>query len=163
MLRMPYRVLISLLSSTSSLPMLTLPAYNSANSSTTGAIILQGPHHSAQKSTIKGSAAFSHSSKFESVSTNAICRFFSVQVIKAVVCQRPVKNTNNIWAVVARNEFSTRQMASPPGNRSVFGWDLCVCFLKTDQYVWVDLPRNLLRSPADSFYLDTPWSPPGGR
>src|SRR5450631_2572013 len=38
------------------LPILTLPSYSSASSSSTGAIILHGPHHSAQKSTSTGVA-----------------------------------------------------------------------------------------------------------
>ena len=36
------------------LPILTLPSYSSASSSSSGAIILHGPHHSAQKSTSTG-------------------------------------------------------------------------------------------------------------
>ena len=36
----------------------TLPEYSSASSSRTGAIILQGPHHSAQKSTSTGVVDF---------------------------------------------------------------------------------------------------------
>src|SRR5688500_16971864 len=50
------------LASTSSLTIFNLPAYSSANSSRTGAIILQGPHHCAQKSTRTGPADFSTSS-----------------------------------------------------------------------------------------------------
>src|SRR5688572_5485717 len=50
------------LASTSSLTILSLPAYSSASSSSTGAIILQGPHHCAQKSTRTGPADFSTSS-----------------------------------------------------------------------------------------------------
>ena len=36
------------------LPIFTLPSYSSASSSRSGAIILHGPHHSAQKSTSTG-------------------------------------------------------------------------------------------------------------
>src|ERR1035438_2649890 len=43
-----------MLSSTFSLPILTLPAYSSARMSMVGPSILHGPHHSAQKSTITG-------------------------------------------------------------------------------------------------------------
>src|SRR3954447_24453117 len=46
---------ISRFSSTLSLPTRNLPAESSAISSSTGAIILHGPHHSAQKSTRTGS------------------------------------------------------------------------------------------------------------
>src|SRR5262249_28261546 len=54
-------------SSTLSLTILTLPASELAISSSAGAIILQGPHHSAQKSTTTGSEDFSTSvSKFAS-------------------------------------------------------------------------------------------------
>ncbi len=40
------------------LPIFTLPSYSAASSSSTGAIILQGPHHSAQKSTTTGVVDF---------------------------------------------------------------------------------------------------------
>src|SRR5687767_7712376 len=47
---------------------LTFPLYSVASSSRTGAIILQGPHHSAQKSTSTGSAELSTASlKFDSL------------------------------------------------------------------------------------------------
>ncbi len=56
------------LSSTLSLAMVTLPACSSAISSSTGAISLQGPHHSAQKSTTTvPSADLTSSSKVVSV------------------------------------------------------------------------------------------------
>src|ERR1700752_1799586 len=42
------------LSSTFTFATLTEPAFSCAISSSSGAIILQGPHHSAQKSTITG-------------------------------------------------------------------------------------------------------------
>src|SRR2546430_13615260 len=41
-------------SSTFTFATLTAPAFSRATSSNSGAIILQGPHHSAQKSTITG-------------------------------------------------------------------------------------------------------------
>src|SRR5438876_3265793 len=41
-------------SSTLTLAILTAPAFSRATSSRSGAIILHGPHHSAQKSTITG-------------------------------------------------------------------------------------------------------------
>src|ERR1041385_3542025 len=57
------------LSSTFTFATLTAPAFSRAISSSTGAIILQGPHHSAQKSTITGlSSCFSSRSKFDSSS-----------------------------------------------------------------------------------------------
>src|ERR1700758_5150109 len=49
-------------SSTLSLAILTLPAISVAISSSAGAIMRQGPHHSAQKSTTTGSEDFSTSS-----------------------------------------------------------------------------------------------------
>src|SRR6185436_2769313 len=50
------------------LPIFTLLSYSVASSSSTGAIILQGPHHSAQKSTTTGVAEFRTSwEKFPSV------------------------------------------------------------------------------------------------
>lgn len=54
MLRMPYSVAIVGLSSVLSFKHLTLPAYCFAISSIRGAIILQGPHQGAQKSTSTG-------------------------------------------------------------------------------------------------------------
>src|SRR5690606_3804610 len=50
------------LASTSILQTFSLPAYSSASSSRTGAIILQGPHQVAQKSTSTGPEAFRTSS-----------------------------------------------------------------------------------------------------
>ena len=50
----PYMAAIIWLASVSNLPTFTLPTYFVANSSTTGAIIRQGKHHSAQKSTSTG-------------------------------------------------------------------------------------------------------------
>src|SRR5574341_1813830 len=59
------------LASVSSLATLTLPSYSWAIWSTIGAIILQGWHHSAQKSTSTGSPESStSSSKDESVTAN---------------------------------------------------------------------------------------------
>src|SRR5881227_2316010 len=55
-------------SSTFTLPTLTEPAFSRAISSISGAINLQGPHHSAQKSTRTGlSLLFTSRSKFDSV------------------------------------------------------------------------------------------------
>src|SRR5215813_12950994 len=54
---MPYFCAVFGLSSTLSLTILTLPLSEPAISSSAGAIILQGPHHSAQKSTTTGSVA----------------------------------------------------------------------------------------------------------
>ncbi len=54
MLKIPYFCASSLLSSTLTLTKLTLPSYSADNSSTAGETALQGPHHSAQKSTKTG-------------------------------------------------------------------------------------------------------------
>src|ERR1700722_1600472 len=52
------------------LPILTEPAFSAANSSTTGVINRQGPHHGAQKSTSTGLLDCSTSSrKFSSVNS----------------------------------------------------------------------------------------------
>src|SRR5262249_43024017 len=56
---MPYLLAVCGFSSTLSLTILTLPLSEPAISSSAGAIILQGPHHSAQKSTTTGSADLS--------------------------------------------------------------------------------------------------------
>jgi hypothetical protein len=50
--RTPYLTAMSCSSSVFTLTILALPSKSSASSSTTGAIIRQGPHHGAQKSTI---------------------------------------------------------------------------------------------------------------
>src|SRR3954451_17208459 len=55
----PYLAAGAGFSSTLSFTILTLPFIVPASSSSAGAIILQGPHHSAQKSTTTGSALFS--------------------------------------------------------------------------------------------------------
>src|SRR5437016_6692725 len=56
-------------SSTLTFATLTEPDFSRAISSSNGAIILQGPHHSAQKSTITGlSSCFSSRSKLDSSS-----------------------------------------------------------------------------------------------
>src|ERR1043165_4514145 len=68
MARMPYFVARPWKSSMLSLAILTLPSYSAASSSRMGATILQGPHHSAQKSTNTGTGDFKTSSpKFPSV------------------------------------------------------------------------------------------------
>src|SRR5439155_3743095 len=55
-------------SSTFSFPIVTLPLYSPASASIIGAMRLQGPHHSAQKSTSTGPPDLSTvSSKFPSV------------------------------------------------------------------------------------------------
>ncbi|MDT4878703.1 hypothetical protein FQZ97_1143220 [compost metagenome] len=59
--RMPNLAGTSRLSSTFILVTLSLPSYEPATSSRIGAIILQGPHHSAQKSTSTGACASSTS------------------------------------------------------------------------------------------------------
>src|SRR5881398_2086743 len=57
------------LSSTFTFAILSVPAFSRAISSSNGAIILQGPHHTAQKSTITGlSSCVSSWSKLDSSS-----------------------------------------------------------------------------------------------
>src|SRR5205807_2283821 len=58
---MPYLAAVCGFSSTLSLTILTLPPSVPAISSSAGAIIRQGPHHSAQKSTTTGPVAFNTS------------------------------------------------------------------------------------------------------
>src|SRR5262245_2966417 len=58
---MPYLVAVAGLSSTLSLTILTLSPSEPAISSSAGAIMRQGPHHSAQKSTTTGPVAFNTS------------------------------------------------------------------------------------------------------
>jgi len=55
---MPYFAAVAGFSSTLSFTILTLPFIVPAISSSAGAIIRHGPHHSAQKSTTTGSADF---------------------------------------------------------------------------------------------------------
>src|SRR5665213_1820164 len=66
MARMPYCVASACCSSILTLPIFILPLYSSASSSSKGAIILHGPHHSAQKSIKTGV-----------VDCNACCAKFS--------------------------------------------------------------------------------------
>src|SRR5262249_38169094 len=56
---MPYLAAVAGFSSTLSFTIFTLPFIEPAISSSAGAIILHGPHHSAQKSTTTGSALLS--------------------------------------------------------------------------------------------------------
>src|SRR2546423_1167972 len=56
---MPYLAAVAGFSSTFSFTILTLPFIVPASSSSAGAIILHGPHHSAQKSTTTGSVDLS--------------------------------------------------------------------------------------------------------
>src|SRR5436309_6154001 len=58
---MPYLEAVAGFSSTLSFTILTLPPIVPAISSSAGAIMRQGPHHSAQKSTTTGSALFNTS------------------------------------------------------------------------------------------------------
>ena len=59
--------------STSTFPITAFPLYSVAISSIIGPIMRQGPHHSAQKSTITGWDDFrTNSSKFASVISTAI-------------------------------------------------------------------------------------------
>src|ERR1039457_5465130 len=61
------------------LPILTRPSYSAASSSSTGPIILHGPHHSAQKSTSTGVEAFSTSAaKFS---------FVKVTILRAAIIE----------------------------------------------------------------------------
>src|SRR5450830_2019002 len=65
------------LESTSSLAICSLPSYSLAISSRIGAIALQGPHHSAQKSTRTGLSDFNTSASKEA---SEICLIFSLMV-----------------------------------------------------------------------------------
>src|SRR4028118_1560985 len=67
-------------SSTLTLPILTLPSYSLDNSSITGPIARQGPHHSAQKSTTVNLSELNTSVwKFESVNAFAINDYLFVK------------------------------------------------------------------------------------
>merc|ERR1719398_197332 len=73
MLLMPYSVATAGLSSVLSLTALSFPLYSSASSSTSGAIIRQGPHQGAQKSTRTGTSLFrTFSSQSASVTASAV-------------------------------------------------------------------------------------------
>src|SRR5580658_8708462 len=75
---------VALLESTSILPILILPWYSVASSSTMGAMARQGPHQVAQKSTRTGLSDFKTSwSKFASVtSTIPLPAIFFLLVVK---------------------------------------------------------------------------------
>src|SRR5580700_8994447 len=80
-------VAVATLRSTSSLPIVNLSDCSTANSSRIGAIILHGPHHSAQKSTRIGlSDAPTTSSNVASVRV-VICSLISTSIGGAVVRQ----------------------------------------------------------------------------
>src|ERR1019366_480381 len=69
-----YRMAVAPLESTSSLPTFNFPAYSPATTSMVGPICLQGPHHSAQKSTRTGTSDRSTSgSNPASVKVNVFC------------------------------------------------------------------------------------------
>src|ERR1039458_10794428 len=72
---MPKRVARSWLSSTLTLPILILPTFSSASSSSSGAIILHGPHQVAQKSTNTGVADLLTSCSKLSVERVTMCSF----------------------------------------------------------------------------------------
>ena len=77
MLRIPNLAAVLGLPSTSTLATVIFPANSSEISSTMGSFFLQGPHHSAQKSTRTGCADFSTtSSKLESLTAIAIVFIF---------------------------------------------------------------------------------------
>jgi len=65
-------VATALLSSTSHLPIATRPSYSAASSSIIGAIVRQGPHHSAQKSTTSGLPESIRVFRFSEVIASAI-------------------------------------------------------------------------------------------
>src|SRR5688500_9247526 len=71
------------------LPILTRPSYSDASSSSTGAIILQGPHHSAQKSTRTGTGELKTSAeKLPSVSVT----IFAAAIMKNDQIAVSIKN-----------------------------------------------------------------------
>src|SRR5438477_11659535 len=64
------------------LPTFTFPSYSLASSSTIGPIILQGPHHSAQKSTSTGVSDLSTScSKLASVKVTIFAADIQLQCV----------------------------------------------------------------------------------
>src|SRR5437868_1324020 len=86
-------------SSTLTLRTLTRPAYSLASASTCGAIILQGPHQTAQKSTRTGRFDFSTcSSNSEVVTAVALLIVFNLQM-----CFARNVGTDNLCSVFATN------------------------------------------------------------
>src|SRR2546426_9215530 len=76
------------------LPTLTFPSYSLASSSRIGAIILQGPHHSAQKSTSTGVGEFSTScSKLASV---------NMTIFRAAITRQSAWRIDTIVEVVGK-------------------------------------------------------------
>src|SRR5271154_1053032 len=85
---------VALLESTSILPILILPWYSVASSSTMGAMARQGPHQVAQKSTRTGLSDFKTSwSKFASVTSTiplpAIFFLLFVNVSRSAALHQP--------------------------------------------------------------------------
>src|ERR1041385_3815298 len=79
------------------LAILTLPSYSPASSSSTGAIILQGPHHSAQKSTTTGVVDLRTSSeKFPSVKVTTFAAAILPLPLLQKLLQRPIQSPRAI-------------------------------------------------------------------
>merc|ERR1712078_372801 len=95
MLLMPYSVATAGLSSVLSLTALSFPLYSSASSSTSGAIIRQGPHQGAQKSTRTGRSHFrTFSSQSASVTASACgSALFLAQVLTLKLVLLLLKDT----------------------------------------------------------------------
>src|ERR1700709_123219 len=72
------------LASTSSFATVKAPAFSAAISSSTGAIILHGPHHVAQKSTTTGGLLDRASLENESSVTTTVALVFSVMRCSSV-------------------------------------------------------------------------------
>src|ERR1041385_1172075 len=105
---MPYLAAVAGFSSTLSFTILTLPFIVPAISSRAGAIILQGPHHSAQKSTTTGSALFSTSvskslsDTFETpIGHLGCCAFW-------VLGEPPLKMSRNVWSAAVSVKARSR-------------------------------------------------------
>src|SRR5579862_9770222 len=80
----------------------TRPAISVASSSRNGAIILQGPHHSAQKSTRTGSLA-------RSTSASKVLSLTGFGFIAAVL---------SLCSLVTLGELQIRRQGGVPGSRS---------------------------------------------
>ncbi len=113
-LLMPYLVAMPGLSSVLSLRHRTWPTYSEASSSIRGAIMRQGPHHGAQKSTRTGISLFKTSvSQVASFTTPATAQF---------------QSNKSMWANIPKSEI----IPVMTDNDIVAGTDTIFTFLTTN-------------------------------
>src|SRR6266853_1226674 len=118
-------------SSTLTLPTLIASAFSRAISSSKGAIILHGPHHSAQKSTTTGlSLCMTSRSKFDS------SRLMAVELL-SIALGKISPNLNN------QNDGRTGEHRPAGRHRNCIHHRIPLGFLRRRHRNWSDLGCNL--------------------